>query len=75
MDIIEDTLRVHVMQKFGPEECGCKRVVPRNVKNMTFNSFKVGIDAGKSNLFTSPDKWPGGITFSQWNFFTRKLPS
>lgn len=72
LDTSMDDVREYIIRKFGVKDCICERIVPRNVENATFSSFKVGVDHNSGDVLLTADKWPKGIAVSRWYFFRRK---
>lgn len=72
LDVDAKRAKQFVMDMFDLNECICERVIPRYPEKSTFASYKIRVDASRSESFIMPDRWPTGIALSQW-FITGKL--
>lgn len=56
-------------QKHRTENIICKKIIPRNVPNPTYSSFKVGIDENlEEKLLSDPQIWPKGALVNKYLF-------
>lgn len=68
LTIDEEGLKQFIVQRFRMNDCICEKIVPRRVKHVTYNTFKVGIDGDGGEDLMNPNSWPKGITLAPWLF-------